>query len=314
VISLRYHIVSVAAVFLALAVGIVLGSTSLSETLLSGLNGQKEQLATQVSQLHAKNSALRSELGSDARFAKGVGPLAVHGDLDKRTVALVSTPGVSPDTRKALVSLLSEAGAKVTAKVQLTKAFSDPSQADRLGDMVTHLIPAGASLPTATDPGTLSGGLLGDVLLLGPDTNKPQADPEEIGSAMAALTGGGFLRTSGDVRPAQLAVVLTGGAVSGDGAGDRASMLARFATQLDRSGVGAVLAGGRGSAQGTGAVGVVRADSAASSILSTVDDVDTASGRVVTVLALEEQLAGKSGSYGTAGNAKAVMPAPAHGQ
>lgn len=313
-ISLRYHIVSVAAVFLALAVGIVLGSTSLSETLLSGLNGQKDQLAAQNSQLQAQNSALQSKLDSGARFAKGVGPLAVRGALDKRTVALVSTPGASPDARKQLVSLLSSAGAQVTAQVQLSKAFSDPTQADRLSELVTHLIPAGAKLPTATDPGTLSGGLLGDLLLLNPDTNKPQASPAEIGSAMAALTGGGFLKTSGDVHPAQLVVVLTGGAVTGDGAGDRASTLARFATQLDRSGAGAVLAGGSGSAKGTGAVGVVRANSAASSILSTVDDVDTPSGRVVTVLALKQQLAGKSGSYGTAGNAKAVVPSPAHAE
>ena len=67
--------------------------------------------------------------------------------------------------------------------------------------------------------------------------------------------------------------MLTGGAATGDGAGDQAATVARFATQVDRSGAGTVLAGGAGSADGTGAIGVVRADTAATSILSTVDNV-----------------------------------------
>ena len=41
-ISLRYHVVSIAACFLALAVGVVLGSTALNGTLLSGLAGEKK--------------------------------------------------------------------------------------------------------------------------------------------------------------------------------------------------------------------------------------------------------------------------------
>jgi hypothetical protein len=54
---------------------------------------------------------------------------------------------------------------------------------------------------------------------------------------------------------------------------------------------------------------VVRADTAAASVLSTVDDVSTAAGRVVTVLALAEQTQGHAGRYGTGSNAQAVVPA-----
>lgn len=310
-ISLRYHVISITAVFLALAVGVVLGSTTLSNTLLSGLTGQKEQLASQVSDLQADNHGLHAKLAAQGQFAKGVGPRAVDGALEDRTVAIVTTPSASPSDRDALASLLKSSGAGVTAELQLTKAFADPSQSDRLRDLVTRSIPAGAELPTATDPGTLAGGLLGDLLLLDKSNNQPQADPAEISSAVSALTDSGFVKTSGDVKPAQLAIVLTGGAIHGDGAGDRASTLAHLASQLDRSGAGAVLAGGSGSAAGTGPVGVVRANTAASQILSTVDDVDTPSGRVVTVLALLEQLHGHAGRYGTAGNAKSALPAGA---
>lgn len=306
-ISLRYHVISIAAVFLALAVGVVLGSTTLSSTLLSGLNGQKEDLGNQVSQLQQERSRLNARLAGADAFAGGIGPRAVAGALTDRTVAVVSTSDVARTDRDAVEDLIGKAGGKVTADVQLNEAFSDPDKSDQLRDMVTRMIPAGAKLPTASDPGTLAGGLFGSLLTLDKN-NQPQATGNEITSAMAGLSDGGFVRADKAPQPAQLVLVLTGGARAGNGAGDKAITLARFATQLDRSGAGAVLAGTEGSASGSGAIGVARADGASGSALSTVDNMDTAAGRVVTVLALAEQLDGKAGQYGTGGNAQAMAP------
>jgi hypothetical protein len=70
-----------------------------------------------------------------------------------------------------------------------------------------------------------------------------------------------------------------------------------------------VLAGRPGSAVGHGPIGVVRSDTAATAVLSTVDDVSTAAGRVVTVLALAEQAQGRAGRYGTSSSAQAALPA-----
>jgi hypothetical protein len=50
-------------------------------------------------------------------------------------------------------------------------------------------------------------------------------------------------------------------------------------------------------------VGVARADPGVVQRVSTVDDVQTGAGRVSAVLALREQLDGRSGSYGTAATA-----------
>ncbi|HEX4724042.1 MAG TPA: copper transporter, partial [Pseudonocardiaceae bacterium] len=55
-ISLRYHIVSIGAVFLALALGVILGSTTLSDSLLSGISGQKAKLGEQVVDLQAQQN------------------------------------------------------------------------------------------------------------------------------------------------------------------------------------------------------------------------------------------------------------------
>ncbi|WP_026424343.1 copper transporter [Actinokineospora inagensis] len=311
-ISLRYHVISIAAVFLALAVGVVLGSTTLSRSLLSGLSSQNTDLGSQVSHLEQERNGLNARLADGDAFAGAVGPLAVRGALDKRTVVLITTGDARPADRDAVKGLIGGAGATVTGEVQLTDAFADPAKADQLKEIVTRLLPAGVQLPTANDPGTLAGGLLGPLVLINKADNKPQASPAETAAALSGLTDGGFLAATPNLKPAQLAVILTGGAAAGVKAGDRAAVIARFATQVDRSGAGTVLAGGAGSADGTGAVGVVRADTAATSILSTVDNVDVPAGRVVTVLALVEQLDGKAGRYGSAGNAQAPAPgAPA---
>ncbi|HEY0453218.1 copper transporter [Actinophytocola sp.] len=307
-ISLRYHIISIAAVFLALAVGVVLGSTTLSRSLLSGLNNDNDQLVSQVHDLETQRNAQNARLTDADDFAASVGPMAVRGQLDRRTVVIITTADADPADRDALKTLITSSGARVTGELQLTDEFSNPAKADQVKDIVIRLLPAGVQLPTASDPGTLAGGLLGPLLLISKKDNQPQASPQETAAALAGLTEGGFVKASQGIQPAQLAIVLTGGAAKGDGAGDRAATIARFATQVDRSGAGAVLAGSEGSADGTGAVGVVRADTAATSILSTVDNVRTPAGRVVTILALHEQLNDKSGRYGSAGNAEAPAP------
>ncbi|MER5267835.1 copper transporter [Actinosynnema sp. NPDC002837] len=307
-ISLRYHIVSITAVFLALAVGVVLGSTAISGRLLSGLNEDNGELGREVAALQSERNGLDARLADADRFASTVGPLAVKGQLADRTVLLVTTAGAEPQDRDAVTDLLRAAGATVTGELQLTESFTDPDKADQLLDLVARLQPAGTVLPTGGDPGTRAGGLLGAVLLLDKDGSRPQATPDEVAAALGGLSSAGFVKAGPGLQAAQLAVVLTGGAATGDSAADRASVVARFATQLDRSGAGAVLAGGDGSADGTGAVGVVRADTAATSVLSTVDHAGTAAGRVVVVLALREQLDGKAGRYGVAGNAEAPAP------
>ena len=47
-ISLRTHAISLASVFLALAIGVALGSGLLSNTVLSGLRDDKKELQTQI--------------------------------------------------------------------------------------------------------------------------------------------------------------------------------------------------------------------------------------------------------------------------
>jgi hypothetical protein len=308
VISLRNHVISIAAVFLALAVGVVLGSTSLSNRVLGGLADDRANLSKQVTDLQSRQTDLSGRLTDADRYALATGPLAVRGALDGKSVVLVTTADAKTTDRDGVAALLRAAGATVTGELQLTDAFTDPTKSDQLRSLVTRLLPAGVQLPTASDPGTLAGGLIGPLLLLDKTSGKPQASADETAAALTGLASGGYVRQGQGLHAAQLALVLTGGSVAGNAAADRAAVIARFATQVQRSGGGTVLAGRTGSADNFGPLAVVRADGATTSVLSTVDDLDIAAGQVVTVLALRDAAAGRSGNYGTAGNAQAPAP------
>lgn len=306
-ISVRYHIVSIAAVFLALAVGVVLGSSSLSGRLLEGVGDQKEQLQQRVDRLSDQRDDLRAQVATSDRFDRSIAPMAVSGQLDGRSVVLISSADVPDAERDAVAQLLRDSGADMTGQVHLGEALSDPERASSLEGVLPQLLPAGVQLPTAADPGTQAGGLIGPLSLLKPD-GQPQVGEEARAAAFAGLSDGGFATASPGLRPAQLAVVLTGGRQDGENAGDKAAILARFARQIDAAGQGAVLAGTSGSAAGTGAVGVARADPAITSSLSTVDNADTGAGRVAVVLAAREQVDRKAGQYGVASSAQGPVP------
>jgi outer membrane murein-binding lipoprotein Lpp len=293
VISLRYHAVSIAAVFLALAVGVLLGASGISDRLLGAVTTQRDDLGAQVQQLTAQRDTLAAAQRASDEFALRIGPAAVRGVLQGQTVTLV-TAGADPADRGALVNLIGAAGATVTGEVALTDAVGDPGRADQLRELTAQLLPTGAQLPAASDTGSLAGGLLGGVLLA-----KNKTTPDQEKAVLTGLASAGFVAPGDAPAPANLVLVLTGGALTGVDAGDAAAVYARLAAELDRAGGGAVLAGRAGSADATGPVGVARADPSITAGLSTVDDVQTGPGQVSTVLALREQVDGHSGRYGT---------------
>ncbi len=75
-ISMRYHIVSLAAIFLALALGIVLGATKISSPILAGLQSDKTDLSSQNDTLSTDNTSLTARVSSDDKFAASVASLS----------------------------------------------------------------------------------------------------------------------------------------------------------------------------------------------------------------------------------------------
>lgn len=307
---MRQHAISIAAIFLALAVGVVLGSGTLSGGLLSGLRDDKSELQDQVNALQETNNQLEQQLNSADGFDAAVSSRVVGDALAQRTVILVTAPDADPGDLEGVNRMIGAAGGTVTGRVSLTDSFVDAANGDQLRTTITNVIPAGVQLKTgAVDQGSLAGDLLGSVLLLNAQNAQPQSTPEELALALETLRAGGFIAyDNGSVKPAQLAVVLTGSGKASDGSegGNRGAIIARFAGALDSRGAGAVLAGRPGAAEGNGPIAVVRSDTALSSGVTTIDNVDREAGRITTALALQEQLGGPAGRYGTGPNATSV--------
>lgn len=307
-ISLRQHAISLAAVFVALAIGIVLGSGLLSSGLVSGLRDDNAGMETQIADLQASNNRLGEQLNSADGFDAAVSGRVLRDVLVDRTVVVITTPDADPADVDGVARSVEASGAAVTGRVSLTDSFVTAANGDDLRTRLTNVIPAGVQLRTgAVDQGSLAGDLLGSVLLLNAQTAEPQSTPEELSLALETLRSGGFIAyDNGAVSPAQLAVVVTGSGGGDIEDGNRGAIVARFAGALDSRGAGTVLAGRSGAADGNGSIAVVRSDSALSSALSTVDNVDREAGRITAVLALAQQLDDGSGRYGTGANADAV--------
>jgi len=95
-----------------------------------------------------------------------------------------------------------------------------------------------------------------------------------------------------------------------DGGNDDNKALISLATALEAADRGTVVGGPATSAQEGGLIAALR-DSDAKDSVSTVDTVDTSSGQVVTILALQNELSGKSGQYGTGAGVSGYLPSPA---
>jgi outer membrane murein-binding lipoprotein Lpp len=308
VITLRQHAISLAAVFLALAVGVVLGSGLLSETLLSGLRDDKRQLQGRIEQLDQKNNGLNENLRAAGEFDAAMAPRIVHDALAGKSVVIFRTPDAADDVVTRVARLVGDAGGAVTGTVGLTQQFVDANDAEKLlSVMNSSIVPTGTQLnTTSVDQGSQAGDLLGIVLQINKNPATPPVADIQRDTVLAALRQTGFISYADKVGAANTAIVVTGGRLNDD-AGNAGPTVARFAAALSGHGAGTVVAGADGSSSGTSAVAVIRADPAMAGAVSSVDDLSRESGRITTVLALHDLLGGgHPGQYGTGQGAQAL--------
>jgi hypothetical protein len=313
VIDFRYHLVSLIAVFLAIALGIVIGTTALNEPILSDVEDRVAALEQDKRALEDQTQTLQAQLDTTDAFAQAVAPALVEGSLTGRSVLLVlATEEVPQETVEEVTALVGEAGGTVSGTLALQPGYSDPSSESALQSYVTGSgLPTGVTLPETEDTGRLVAGLLGSVLMIPPDPVADAPEAAEVSSVVAGLVSLDVLaQVSSEVAPADYAVVLTQGGFDGDDAAERNSTLVELVTALDAAGSGAVVAGDGGSAGATGLVGSVRGDPALSAAVSTVDNVASTSGQISTVLALGTEGEGTSGQYGVGEDTQPVPPLP----
>ncbi|TAM68282.1 copper transporter [Mycobacterium sp.] len=309
-ISLRQHALSLAAVFLALAVGVVLGSGFLSDTLLSSLRDEKKDLNTQISGLNDQKNVLNEKLSAANNFDTQLVGRIVHDALAGKSVVVFRTPDAKDDDVAAVSKFIGQAGGAVTGTVSLTQEFVEANSAEKLQTVVnSSVLPAGQQLSTKlVDQGSQAGDLMGIALLANPNPAVPQVDEPQRNTVLAALRDTGFItyQATDHISAANAALIVTGGSLPQD-AGNQGVSVARFSAALAPHGSGTLLAGRDGSATGGAAVAVTRADAGLNAAVSTVDDVDAAPGRITAVLGLHDLMnGGHAGQYGTGHGATSI--------
>lgn len=310
--TFRHIVLSLAVAFVALAGGVVLGARMLSDPMMAGLRGDNEYLQQQIGTLEEQQDTLNQRLAAANDFDAQMSARIVVDSLADTSVVIFRTPDADDADVAALSDLVQRAGGSVTGTIGLTSEFVGANAAEKLRSVVNSpIVPAGTALNTTLiDPGAQAGDLLGISMLVNPDPTAPAVDPTERDTVLTTLRDTGFVTFTDDPGPADAAIVITGGALPDD-AGNQGATVARFAAALASHGSATVLAGRDGSAASIGAVAVTRSDSSLANLVTTVDDVNTAAGRITTVLALESMSEGApANSYGLGPGATALTVGP----
>src|SRR5690625_4425041 len=113
---------------MALAVGIVIGAGPLRDYLAEDLSGQVDQLRVEREELRQALEEAEADNAETAQFVAAASPALLDGVLDGRTVAVVQLPAADGDVVDAVLGRLDQAGAQVSARVELTPDWTDPGQ------------------------------------------------------------------------------------------------------------------------------------------------------------------------------------------
>ena len=187
-ISLRYHIVSLVAVFLALALGIVVGSTVLQEGTVSALRATSQEVRQRSEENRTENLTLKQEISRLQSFGTAVIPELVQGRLRGRSVVLVDTDKVDGGLRDTVRKALEDAGAEVEGQVTFADSrLALGAEADRTA--MGRLLAADAG-----DPDVLRGELvkrLADRLVT--PSAIPQEDKQRPSDLLTGLQDAHFL-------------------------------------------------------------------------------------------------------------------------
>ncbi|NUP34043.1 MAG: copper transporter, partial [Streptomycetaceae bacterium] len=131
-IDFRYHVVSIIAVFLALSVGLVLGSSFLADIVSKDLDGQIRNLSRTADGLRHDLSSARTENDQLNSFINQSKPQLVKDLLKGRSVVVVTLPGADSDITDATTQTLQQSGATVTGTVAVKSAWTDPAKESTL--------------------------------------------------------------------------------------------------------------------------------------------------------------------------------------
>jgi hypothetical protein len=327
VIDFRYHLVSIVAVFLALAVGIVLGSTELRGVAISALDRTSSALSSKLEAADNQNNALQQQVQGDHEFASAAEPVLLKNLLDGKKVVIITTPGASTSVVNGIKTGLGDAGATVSGQVTLSSKFADTSASNlSLLDQLTERVTPPSLTLVNGSPQQQAAQVLASALVSkgagskdssgtnsGSNSGSGSTSSQNAQTILSSYSAGQFITVSGQpATGATLAVIVTPNSIPQGGNSDPANQaVVALAQEFGTSSEATVVAGVSATSSQGSAISAVRSSGAANDA-STVDNADTVVGQIVAVQALEQQMNGKKpGSFGTQSDANSAAPSPA---
>jgi hypothetical protein len=308
-INFRFHLVSLIAVFLALGLGILVGSTFVDQVIVDRLDREISGARRDTNAANAQNAQLKDSLAQTDDFLARSAAYTVEGRLQSVPVAVVAERGVDAGAVKALLATLRDAGADAPGVFWLNEAWRLDTQ-EGVG-----------ALRDAAGVSGADGTVRADALrILADRLAEPRTDGRRSTDVIEELRAAGFVDFGEGDRarlprfPARAArvVVLTGT----DGRLATTDTVVRlvqaFAAANVPTVVGEVYDDHDGVApvpQRGAALAPVRGDADLAQRVSTYDNAELVSGHVTAVIALEQRATGAVGHYGFGEGASAALPA-----
>ncbi|MEA2452698.1 MAG: hypothetical protein QOG04_1408 [Actinomycetota bacterium] len=311
-VDFRYHLISLIAVILALALGILAGSGFLGGPILDQLKGEVTGFKDRTRELNTLIDEQDASLNQAEDFAQGAEPLLIHGQLAGAEIVLFQFEGAEGRLVDGIKNELSEAGAQVISEITLTSKLA-------LG-----------SAPAQDELSLITGSLTGDpdqlledlAVTLGEraaaaaaDSGQTEAPTTTASQRFDALVGQletsefvGVDATQTDrvVPPGAEFIVIGGSPDRPPFAMDQ--FMPALMTALGERGAPSIVV--EETASTWGLVRAVRTNIEARSRASTVDNGETTIGRIAVILGLDQAGEGNIGHFGVQAGRTAIIPAP----
>jgi hypothetical protein len=313
VIDFRYHLVSLISVFLALAVGIILGAGPLQGAIGETLTEQVDALRAERTDLRTELDATQTALDGDERYIEAAGAQLVTGALQDQRVAIVQLGEVPQDDADGVLNQLTTAGANVVSTSVLTDSWTDAAEESSnetvAGGLLANL---GTAAPEGDDPSAILGAALALALTGTENGTERSAQALDLEVQLERL---GYIEAGDEqTEPAQALVLLVGSAAqpqaTTDGASEAAETTPDVWTSVTRAAQevsgAAVLAGPTDEPGDT--VQAVRDDEDIAAEVTTVSGINRLVGRINVPLAVAARLDDIVGQYGLEDDATAVIP------
>ncbi len=312
-IDFRYHLVSLVSVFLALAVGIVLGAGPLKEPIGESLQSQVDALRTDRDDLRTQLEAAGGNIEKQNEFVSAAAPELIGGTLNDTQISVITGPEANAEQVEQVTNRIQEAGGQIAGDVAFVV---DTLTVDGSGDFLTTLRGIVPGLP-ADDATALRSALV--IALTGRASMITEGQERDDAEAKAtdlynAFIDAGRLRSDTDHHTTELFVIIDDEnsqladetQPSPEATGDKATreVITDFVNALTAESKAVVVAGDAGSAQ-NGLVNVLRTEK---SRASTVDGLGLGAGPIITVRAIAAANNGTHGHWGFASDAEAVLP------